>query len=182
MHSSVTVDELDVVALKKPTLHALHSGARTDDPATTVNSPDPHFVCAMHTSFASADLPVGAVPRKKPLAQAVHCVSRLGVPAASVHSPREHVLWIPEHASASDASFALEFGAFTRNLPLLHVAHCVSVVELPPREVHSPAEQVLCDKHTCVSFSAVLPLGADARKRPELQGVHCVSLLLLPAI
>ena len=108
-------------------------------------------------------------------------MSRVDVPAASVHSPAEHVLCTPEHASASDASFALLPGAAPRNLPEPHVKHCVSAVEVPALDVHSPAEQVLCALHTTPSCStAVLALAADDRKRPELQALHCVSLLLVP--
>ena len=108
-------------------------------------------------------------------------MSRVDVPAASVHSPAEHVLWTPEHASDSDASFALLPGAASRNLPEPHVEHCVSAVEVPALDVHSPAEQVLCTSHTAPSCStAVFALGADDRKRPELQPLHCVSLLLVP--
>ena len=110
-------------------------------------------------------------------------MSRVDVPAASVHSPAEHVLCTPEHASASDASFALLAGAASRNLPPPHVKHCVSAVEVPALAVHSPAEQVLCASHTTPSCStAVFALGAEDRKRPEPQALHCVSLLLVPTI
>ena len=34
-----------------------------DDPAAAVNLPAPHFVWALHTSFRSANLPLGASPR-----------------------------------------------------------------------------------------------------------------------
>ena len=136
----------------------------------------------MHTAaFVSADFAVGALARKKPLPQASHCVSLVGVPADTVHSPREHVLCTPEHATLSDASLLLSLGAANRNLPLLHVLHCVSDVTVPALAVHSPAEQVLCAGHTNVSSSTALPVGADARNRPPLQAWHCVSLVPVPA-
>ena len=111
----------------------------------------------------------------------LHCVSRVDVPVVSVHSPREHVLCTPEHATRSDASLVLSLGAANRNLPLLHVLHCVSDVTVPALAVHSPAEQVLCAGHTNVSSSTALAVGADARNRPPLQARHCVSLVGVPA-
>ena len=136
LHLSTLVDESDGVALKKPTVHGLHVGGRDADPATDVNLPASHFVCAVHTAFVSADLLVGALARKKPLAQALHCVSRVAVPADTVHSPCEQVLWIPEHATVSDASFALFLGAATRNLPFPQALHTVLVLQVPALDVH----------------------------------------------
>ena len=156
-------------------------GCPDAEPTALVNLPGPHLVCAVHTAFVSNALPVGALARKKPLLHAVHCVSWVGVPAAAVHSPCEQVLWIPEHALASDASLALSFGGFALNLPLLHVLHCVSDVAVPADVVHWPAEQVLYAAHTDASCSAVLAVGAEARNRPVLQALHFVSNVPVPA-
>ena len=128
--------------LKQAAAAATLTTNRTDCPVCHVKQP-PHGPVQTTASCSTAVLLVGADARKRPEPQASHCVSLLLVPTLCVHSPREQVLCTPAHATASDASFALVAGASILNLPLLHVEHCVSVVELPALTVHSPAEQVL---------------------------------------
>ena len=179
LHLSVTVDEFDAVALKKPTAHASHTGCFDAEPATEVNLPDSHFVCALHTSFfVSAAFPVAALARKKPLPQAAHCVSRVDVPAATVHSPCAHVLCDPEHASTSDASLLLSFGADSLNRPLLHVLHCVFKVTVPAPAVHCPASHLACAVHPSVAVDFA---DTDPLKKPAEHVTHNGCALVLPA-
>ena len=133
----------------------------------------------MHTAaFVSADFAVGALARKKPLPQASHCVSFVGVPADTVHSPREHVLCTLEHATRSDASLVLSLGAANRNLPLLHVLHCVSVLEVPALAVHSPASHFACAMHTSVTVDLA---ETKALKKPDEHVAHDGCAVASPA-
>ena len=101
------------------------------------------------------------------------------VPTDTVHSPCEQVLCIPEHADASDTSFALFFGAATRNRPLLHALHTVSALQVPALAVHCPALHLACALHASVAVDVT---DTDALKKPDEQVTHNGCEVAFPAL
>ena len=109
MHVSVTVDELDTVALTKPAVQDSHTGWLVLDPATFVNFPASHFACAVHVSVTVDEFDATAL--KKPAVQDSHTGSVVLDPATSVNFPASHFACA---AHTDGASANLPVGAVAR--------------------------------------------------------------------